>query len=153
MLRLHDPRTGGAETLPGGRVLRVHLLDGAGLRTLIVVDVMRRAAGRTGRHVRITGPANLVDRDWSEYAEYNIQPFEAVAEGAPDLYVSGEHDPQLDGFQVIEALRQEFSLPVEILNPFQRIAPPASGPTAELIEKNAGQLAVAVGLALRSFEQ
>jgi Tfp pilus assembly PilM family ATPase len=53
---------------------------------------------------------------------------------------------------LIEALRQEFSLQVEIFNPFQRIAPPADGPGAELIENNAGQLAVAVGLALRSFE-
>src|SRR5204863_1784883 len=50
---------------------------------------------------------------------------------------------------LIEALRQGFSLPVEILNPFQRIAPPAGGAAAELIEKNAGQLAVAVGLGLR----
>src|SRR5438105_13172126 len=53
---------------------------------------------------------------------------------------------------LMEALRQEFSLPVEMLNPFQRITP-ASGVGAELIEQNAGQLAVAVGLALRSFEQ
>jgi Tfp pilus assembly PilM family ATPase len=53
---------------------------------------------------------------------------------------------------LVEALRQEFSLPVEIFNPFQKIAPPVDGPGAELIEKNAGQLAVAVGLALRSFE-
>jgi Tfp pilus assembly PilM family ATPase len=30
--------------------------------------------------------------------------------------------------------------------------PPADGPGAELVEQNAGQLAVAVGLALRSFE-
>jgi type IV pilus assembly protein PilM len=52
---------------------------------------------------------------------------------------------------LIEALRQEFSLPVEVLNPFQRIEPPI-GPGAELIDKNAAQLAVAVGLALRSFE-
>jgi type IV pilus assembly protein PilM len=52
---------------------------------------------------------------------------------------------------LIEALRQEFSLPVEVLNPFQKIE---SGTMAgsELLEKNAGQLAVAVGLALRSFE-
>jgi len=49
-------------------------------------------------------------------------------------------------------LRQEFSLPVEIFNPFQRIAPPAEGRGVELIEQNAGQMAVAVGLALRSFE-
>ncbi len=44
-------------------------------------------------------------------------------------------------------------MPVEILNPFQRISPPASGLGTELIEANAGQLAVAVGLALRSFEE
>ena len=48
-----------------------------------------------------------------------------------------------------EALRQEFSMPVEILNPFQRIQPNGAG---DLIGQNAGQLAVAVGLALRSFE-
>jgi len=53
---------------------------------------------------------------------------------------------------LIESLRQEFSLPVEILNPFQKIALPAGGNGAALIEQNAGQLAVAVGLALRSFE-
>jgi type IV pilus assembly protein PilM len=53
---------------------------------------------------------------------------------------------------LMESLRQEFSLPVEILNPFQKIAPPAEGQGAELVEQNAGQLAVAVGLALRSFE-
>ena len=54
---------------------------------------------------------------------------------------------------LLEALRQEFSLPVEILNPFQRITPPAEGLGVELIDNNAGQLAVAVGLALRSFEE
>ena len=53
---------------------------------------------------------------------------------------------------LMESLRQEFSLPVEILNPFQKIAPPTEGPAAQLVEQNAGQLAVAVGLALRSFE-
>src|SRR5512142_919897 len=53
---------------------------------------------------------------------------------------------------LMEALRQEFSLPVEILNPFQKIGFPENTPAAELIERNAGQLAVAVGLALRSFD-
>ena len=52
---------------------------------------------------------------------------------------------------LIEALRQEFSIPVELLNPFQRVALPL-GNTAALVDQNAGQLAVAVGLALRSFE-
>jgi type IV pilus assembly protein PilM len=53
---------------------------------------------------------------------------------------------------LIEALRQEFSLPVEYLNPFQKITYADGTPAAQLIEQNAGQLAVAVGLALRSFE-
>lgn len=54
---------------------------------------------------------------------------------------------------LIEALRQEFSLPVEVLNPFQRInSTSVGGGEAEIIDQNAGQLAVAVGLALRSFE-
>ena len=52
---------------------------------------------------------------------------------------------------LMEALRQEFSLPVEPLNPFQRISAGAGVPT-DLIDRNAGQLAIAVGLALRSFE-
>lgn len=52
---------------------------------------------------------------------------------------------------LMEALRQEFSLPVEVLNPFQRVGPPADG-TPEWFQENPGQLAVAVGLALRSFE-
>ena len=52
---------------------------------------------------------------------------------------------------LIEALRQEFSIPVELLNPFQRVGLPL-GETVALVDQNAGQLAVAVGLALRSFE-
>jgi type IV pilus assembly protein PilM len=53
---------------------------------------------------------------------------------------------------LIEALRQEFSLPVDVLNPFARIGYAEGTPAAELIGQNAGQLAVAVGLALRSFD-
>ncbi|HWR13285.1 MAG TPA: type IV pilus assembly protein PilM [Terriglobales bacterium] len=51
---------------------------------------------------------------------------------------------------LMEALRQEFSLPVEILNPFAKIDYVSNA--SDLIDRNAGQLAVAVGLALRSFE-
>jgi type IV pilus assembly protein PilM len=74
--------------------------------------------------------------------------FRATASGEhiERLYVAGGSS-KVPG--LVEALRQEFSLPVEILNPFQRINP---GPGGELVEQNAGQLAVAVGLALRSFE-
>jgi type IV pilus assembly protein PilM len=51
---------------------------------------------------------------------------------------------------LMEALRQEFSLPVELLNPFQRIG--STNVASDLIDQNGGQLAVAVGLALRSFD-
>ena len=43
-------------------------------------------------------------------------------------------------------------MPVELLNPFQRVMPPVEGHGVELVEQNPGQMAVAVGLALRSFE-
>jgi len=72
----------------------------------------------------------------------------AAGEHIERIYMAGGSS-QVPG--MIEALRQEFSLPVEVLNPFQKIEPPA-GPGAEFVDKNAAQLAVAVGLALRSFE-
>lgn len=64
------------------------------------------------------------------------------------IYMAGGSS-QVPG--LIEALRQEFSIPVDILNPFQKIELP-TGPGTEFLDHNAGQLAVAVGLALRSFE-
>jgi type IV pilus assembly protein PilM len=73
----------------------------------------------------------------------------AAGEHIERIYLAGGSS-QVPG--LIEALRQEFSLPVEVLNPFNRIGYPESGMAASLIEQNAGQLAVAVGLALRSFE-
>src|SRR5579863_5905761 len=73
----------------------------------------------------------------------------AAGEHIEKIYLAGGSS-RVPG--LIEALRQEFSLPVEIFNPFQKIAPPEGGPGVGLIEQNAGQLAVAVGLALRSFE-
>jgi len=73
----------------------------------------------------------------------------AAGEHIERIYVAGG-SCKVPG--LIESLRQEFSLPVDVLNPFQKIVPPAEGKGAELIEQNAGQLAVAVGLALRSFD-
>jgi type IV pilus assembly protein PilM len=71
-----------------------------------------------------------------------------VGEHIDRIYLAGGSS-KIPG--LIETLRQEFSLPVEILNPFQRISPPATI-EAEQLQDAAGQLAVAVGLALRSFE-
>jgi type IV pilus assembly protein PilM len=77
--------------------------------------------------------------------------FRATASGEhiEQIYVAGGSS-QVPG--LLEALRQEFSIPVDTLNPFMRIVPPI-GEGADLIERNAPQLAVAVGLALRSFEK
>src|SRR5438045_7783348 len=53
---------------------------------------------------------------------------------------------------LMEALRAEVVMPGELVNPFRRVMPPLEGHGAELVEQNPGQMAVAVGLALRSFE-
>jgi len=77
--------------------------------------------------------------------------FRATASGEhiERIYISGGSS-QVPG--LIEALRQEFSIPVDPMNPFLKIIPPI-GEGADLIERNSVQLAVAVGLALRSFEK
>jgi type IV pilus assembly protein PilM len=72
----------------------------------------------------------------------------ASGEHIERIYLAGG-SAQVPG--LMEALRQEFAIPVEPLNPFQRVMPPAAL-AQELTEQNAGQLAVAVGLALRSFD-
>jgi type IV pilus assembly protein PilM len=72
----------------------------------------------------------------------------ATGEHIERIYLAGGSS-QVPG--LIEALRQEFSIPVEGMNPFMKIEPPTGG-DSELFDKNSAQLAVAVGLALRSFE-
>jgi len=77
--------------------------------------------------------------------------FRATASGEhiERIYIAGGSS-KVPG--LVEALRQEFSLPVEVVNPFQRIMPPMDSSENHILEQNLGQLAVAVGLALRSFE-
>ena len=55
-------------------------------------------------------------------------------------------------YGLAEMLKQELGLDVEQLNPFRRIPYEEEGPVGELVAANAPRLAVAVGLALRSFE-
>ncbi|WP_165975297.1 hypothetical protein [Actinomadura rubrisoli] len=101
MLRLHDHRTGRPEEPPGGRVLRVHLLDGAGHRALVVADLLRRAAERAGRHVRTSSSPRFAaqEQDWTEYG---VQPFEVLGGDAPvpeaDLYMASEDGAEVDAF-------------------------------------------------------
>jgi type IV pilus assembly protein PilM len=77
--------------------------------------------------------------------------FRATASGehVERIYIAGGSS-QVPG--LMEGLRQEFSIPVDPLNPFLKIVPPI-GEGADLVERNAAQMAVSVGLALRSFEK
>jgi len=73
----------------------------------------------------------------------------AAGEHIERIYLAGG-SAQVAG--LMEALRQEFSLPVEMLNPFARIGVQPGSPLSDMVQRNPGQLAVAVGLALRSFD-
>lgn len=53
---------------------------------------------------------------------------------------------------MVSMLQQEFGAPAEPLDPFRRIECPADSPAGEVARHDGPQLAVAVGLALRSFE-
>lgn len=55
-------------------------------------------------------------------------------------------------YGLADILKQELGIPVEELNPFRRINFDRSGEAADLVTAHAPRLAVAVGLALRSFE-
>ena len=55
-------------------------------------------------------------------------------------------------FGLADLMKQELGIPVEQLNPFRRIKHEETGPMGELVAANGPRLAVAVGLALRSFE-
>ena len=55
-------------------------------------------------------------------------------------------------YGLTDLLQQELGLPVEQLDPFHRIKFDAGGAMGEIVSSNPPRLAVAVGLALRSFE-
>ncbi|MFA1541340.1 hypothetical protein [Actinomadura monticuli] len=87
MLRLYDHRTGRAEPLPAGRGLRVQILPGAGYRTLVVADLLRRVVQRGGRRVRLVStPLAMGDA----YADYSVASVEVLDEPLPDadVYIS-----------------------------------------------------------------
>ncbi|MWA00784.1 hypothetical protein F8568_010415 [Actinomadura sp. LD22] len=90
-MRIYDHRTGQAEDLPSGRVLRVQVLEGAGHRALVVADLLRRIGERAGREVPVACSPDLSVRD-GDWTDYNIAPFELLGWDAPppdaDLYIA-----------------------------------------------------------------
>ena len=72
----------------------------------------------------------------------------AAGEHIEKIYLAGGSS-KVPG--LVEALRQEFSMPVEMFNPFQRIMPPTEGSGAELIEQNPGPAGSCGGFGLEEF--
>ncbi len=77
--------------------------------------------------------------------------FRATAGGEhlQKLYIAGG---SAKVYGLVDLLKQEFSIPVEELNPFRQVGYDETGAVGEFVSQNAPRLAVAVGLALRSFE-
>lgn len=77
--------------------------------------------------------------------------FRATAPGEhiQKIYIAGG-SARVPG--LLDLLKQEFSIPVEELNPFRKILYDANSRHGEIIQEDSPRLAVAVGLALRSFE-
>jgi len=55
-------------------------------------------------------------------------------------------------YGLADLMKQEMGIPVEQLNPFRRILAPETGPIGEQVSAHGPRLSLAVGLALRSFE-
>jgi len=70
-------------------------------------------------------------------------------ENIQHIYLSGG-TAKIDG--LVDQLKAEFSIPVEIINPFQRIIVDSEKFDVGYVEEIAPRMCVAVGLALRSFD-
>lgn len=73
----------------------------------------------------------------------------ASTENIQQIYVAGG-TARIEG--LVEALKEEFNIPVEILNPFQKVSINSARFDANYVNDIAPRMTVAVGLALRSFD-
>jgi type IV pilus assembly protein PilM len=73
----------------------------------------------------------------------------ATGENIQRIYVAGG-TARIEG--LVDLLKQEFNIPVEILDPFRRIAVPKNV-DPEMVRDLGPRMTVAVGLALRSFDE
>ncbi|CNG67190.1 cysteinyl-tRNA synthetase [Mycobacterium tuberculosis] len=98
MLRLYDHRAGRAEPLPAGPGLRVQVLPGAGYRTLVVADLLRRVVQRSGRRVRlVTAPLAA----GGDHADYSVASVEVRTEPLPDADVYVTAGEQVDALCLV----------------------------------------------------
>jgi len=73
----------------------------------------------------------------------------ASTENIQHIYICGG-TAKTDG--LIDQLKSEFSIPVEIINPFQGLVVDSKKFDVGYVEELAPRMSVAVGLALRSFD-
>ncbi|WP_067817484.1 hypothetical protein [Actinomadura kijaniata] len=66
------------------RAVHVHLAPGAGLRPLVVADVLRRVAERRRHRVRLTAAARLP----ADPSDYNVRAPESLAPDTADVLIS-----------------------------------------------------------------
>jgi len=85
MLRLHDHRTGRAEEVARGP-LRVHVAAGAD-RALIVADLLRRVAERTGLRPVVVTRAEGVEPSAYGFSDLNLPDFPVAPAPASDTAV------------------------------------------------------------------
>lgn len=71
------------------------------------------------------------------------------AENIQQIYVAGG-TARIEG--LVDLLKEEFNIPVEVMNPFQRVEVNPSKFDPSYISEIAPRMSVAVGLALRSFD-
>jgi type IV pilus assembly protein PilM len=71
------------------------------------------------------------------------------AENIQQIYVAGG-TARIEG--LVDLLKEEFNIPVEVMNPFQRVEVNPSKFDPNYIHEIAPRMSVAVGLALRSFD-
>jgi len=73
----------------------------------------------------------------------------ATAENIQHLYISGG-TAKIEG--LVDQLKAEFNIPVDIINPFQRVTVDGKKFDVGYVDEIAPRMSVAVGLALRSFD-
>ena len=73
----------------------------------------------------------------------------ASTENIQHIYISGG-TAKIEG--LVDQLKAEFNIPVEIINPFQKVMVDGKKFDVGYVDEIAPRMSVAVGLALRSFD-
>lgn len=109
-------------------------------------EVPNVSAEAKSSHIRAVSDILLLEirRTFDFFRQTN--PSDAIQQ----IYVAGG-TARIEG--LVDLLKEEFNIPVEIMNPFRKIGVDYAKIDKDFIEESASRLSVAVGLALRSFDE